>query len=191
MNSCTVISRGPHLRLLCGFSLVAWTLVVAGCGPAESEGVSDIQNQILELQMPANVASLADSYAAFEEGKSVTLVGRVFSSLGSPFDPEVASFNLIELPKPGHNHDDPGDCPFCKREMENAATAIVQIVDASGQVMRPSAEKLLGLSKNQDIVVVGKVSKVGELLIVNARTIHILSETDALELARRVHGQAG
>ena len=161
--------------------------LAAGCGDAQAEAYDEVRRRVLLKVVPNDVSSLAATHLAFEEGKQVRVVGRIFSALGSPFDPDVASFNLIELPKPGHNHDDPGDCPFCKRDMENAATAVIQIVDKAGNVLKPSADKLLGLSKNQDIVVEGTATKVGDIIIVSAEAIHVLSPEHSLDFAKRIH----
>lgn len=182
------MSRREHLHSLgamaCG---IGWPLVT-GCGDFQPKGFEEVRRQVLVEQLPQQVSSLADAYASFEEGKQVAVIGRIFSSLGSPFDRETAAFNLIELPKPGHKHDDPGDCPFCKHEMENAANALVQIVGAAGEVLQPSADKLLGLSKNQDVVVEGTVSKVGEIMLIHARSVHVVSPESSADFAKRFHG---
>lgn len=182
------LSRRQQLKLFavwaCGSSLP----LAAGCGDSQAEAYDEVRRRVLLKDLPEDVSSLAEAHAAFEEGKQVRVVGRVFSALGSPFDPDAASFNLIELPKPGHNHDDPGDCPFCKRDMENAANAVIQIVDDAKNVLKPSADKLLGLSKNQDIVVQGTATKVGDIMMVSAKAIHILSPENSLDFARRIHG---
>jgi hypothetical protein len=149
--------------------------------------MEETRQKILQPEQPIQADSLAAAYAALQPGSEVVLVARIFSSLGDPFDRTHAAFNVIELPKPGHDHDDPGDCPFCKREMENAATAIVQIVDEQGEVLQVSADKLLGLKKNQDVVVTGVATLVGEVMLVNARAIHVLSAEAALAFASRIH----
>ncbi len=162
-------------------------LSTAGCSPSADPGLEQLRREIITDNLPKGVLSLAEANAAFEEGMTLQVVGRIFANGMSPFDPGSAAFNLIELPKPGHSHDDPNDCPFCKREMENAATAIVQILDESGEIVQMSAEKLLKLEKNQDVVVAGQASKVGEILIVNATSLHVLDSDNALLLAKQIH----
>lgn len=171
--------------IVCGLGL----LLMTGCLAETDAGLEELRQKILTDPLPTDVISLAEANAEFEEGTEVRVVGRIFANGMSPFDGESAAFNLIELPKPGHNHEDPGDCPFCKRDLENAATAVVQVVDDSGQVLKTSAEKLLGLEKNQDIVVEGETTKVGDLLIVNTSSVHILSAEDGLLFAKRIHGK--
>jgi hypothetical protein len=172
--------------LAAGVLLVVPLLV--GCSQ-ESTGhlsaVKAVAGRIMSAELPEGVRSLADTYADVSEGQEVVVAGRIFASIASPFAPDTASFSLIELPKPGHDHENPGDCPFCKREMENAATAIVEVVGEDDSVFSVPADKLLGLQKNQDVVVVGTTSMVGEILVIRARAIHVLASDKAKELAKR------
>ncbi|MFK7736490.1 MAG: hypothetical protein AB8B50_10695 [Pirellulaceae bacterium] len=163
-------------------------ILQAGCSPpANSVDVTVLRDSILVANEPQGLISLAQSYESVDAenaaSNATTIVGRIYASGMSPFEAESASFSVIELPKPGHNHDDPGDCPFCKRELENAATAVVQVVDAEGEPIAISAQELLGLERNDDIVATGTVEMVGDLMIVNATQIHILAEDAAAELA--------
>lgn len=188
MNVERTTFRRHLLKLLGAVACSIGLPLSAGCGDAQSRGVAEVRRKVLAGELPERVLSLAEAHAMFEERKQMAVVGRIFSSLGSPFDPDTTAFNLIELPKPGHSHDDPGDCPFCKRDMENAASALVQVVNAAGEVLKSSAEKLLGLSKNQDVVVEGTATKVGEILLFRTSSLHVLSPEKALEFAKRIHG---
>lgn len=182
----TVSLVGPFCRRVTFVLLTALVaLPLTGCGPATPSVDLGLREKLLLEQSPTEIASLAESYAAFQPEASLVAAGRIFADKVSPFAPDTASFSLIELPKPGHDHENPGDCPFCKREMENAATAIVEMVDESGQVISGSAEQLLGLRKNQDVVVVGTATMVGEVMVIRARSLHLLSEEQAGELAKR------
>lgn len=180
-------TRRHQLKLLGALACSIGLPSIIGCGRSPSRAFQEVRSQVLLKELPQDVSSLAEAYAAFEEGKQVTVVGRIFALAGSPFDPKTAAFNLIELPKPGHKHDDPGDCPFCKRDMENAATAVIQIVNSAGEVLTPSAEKLLGLSKNQDVVIVGTATKVGDIMMVSSHSVYILTPEKSLEFAKRIH----
>lgn len=170
---------------LCGPGL----MFMPGCRSEPDAEVAKLRLRILTDQLPSDVMSLAELDSGFKAAKKVRVVGRIFADQMSPFDPDSGAFSLIELPKPGHDHENPGDCPFCKREMENAATAIIQIVDESGKVLNMSAEQLLELEKNHDIVVEGEATKAGEILIVNATHVHVLNSDDALLLAKQIHGK--
>lgn len=160
--------------------------LLTGCGAPEVD-TAKLGQDYLTDSLPTDVRSLAEAHSGFEDGMEVCVAGRIFANLMSPFDPESAAFNLIELPKPGHDHENPGDCPFCKREMENAATAIVQLEDENGEVLKYSADQLLGLSENQDVVVQGLASKIGDIMIISAKSVHRLSDENAQSCATQIH----
>ncbi|QDV23211.1 hypothetical protein [Aureliella helgolandensis] len=187
MNLERLTNRRNYLKLLGTLASSICLPVAAGCQGEKKQSIADLRAKVLTPEAPADVSSLSEAYATFEEDKRIRVVGRIFSSLGSPFDLDTAAFNFIELPKPGHSHNDPGDCPFCKRDMENAAQAIVQVVQESGEVLKPSAEILFGLNRNQDLVVVGTATKVGDIMLISASSLHVLSPEKAAEFAERVH----
>lgn len=63
----------------------------------------------------------------------------------------------------GHDHDhaghDPSTCPFCKQGVEGKKNlAMVKLMNAKGEVIATSADKLLSLKEKQEVVVVGKPS---------------------------------
>jgi hypothetical protein len=153
------------------------------CGPDDTLGQQLRQTLYVEKQ-PESISSIRDGYDSFAEGQTITIAGRIYADGISPFDANEASFTIIELPKPGHNHEDPGDCPFCKREMKNAKFAIVKILDDQGSTIAQPADQLLDLIKNQDIVVTGPVSRVGETLIVQLQGLHLLSPGAAESLSK-------
>lgn len=177
----------PRFRIGQLASLAAFAALLVGCGAPPAVDTAELGKDYLSDQLPEEVRSLAESHAEFEDGMEVCVAGRIFSNLMSPFDPDSAAFNIIEMPKPGHDHENPGDCPFCKREMENAATAIVQLQDETGEVLKYSAEQLLSLSENQDVVVMGRASKVGEIMIISAEKVHALTDENASKLAVQIH----
>lgn len=172
-----------------------WTMAIAacccvGCDDGNNLLIEQTRSRLLLDQQPASVSSIASIQHDVPADAPVTVAGRIFASGLSPFDPEQASFSLIELPKPGHDHENPGDCPFCKRELENAATAIVQITDEQGGIIPVPADRLLGLARNHDITVTGMASHVGDLLILSATKVHVLSEDAAQKLAAEIHAEA-
>lgn len=188
MKSERTISRRQQLKLF-GVAVLGIGLPASvGCRGEHDSTYADLKRKVLLAELPSDVSSLSEAYATYEEAKRVRVVGRIYSSLGSPFDPDSAVFNFIELPKPGHSHDDPGDCPFCKRDMDNAAQAIVQVVQDSGEILKPSADVLFGLSKNQDLVVEGTTTKVGDVMVISAIALHVLAPEKAAEFAERIHG---
>lgn len=193
MKPTELMYRRKWLRMLgCVAGCTALNSLV-GCGrdagaeQAILPEASELRRQVLRNEKPIQILSLAEAQAAYAEGLQVAVVGRIFSTLGSAFDRQGAAFHVIELPKPGHDHENPGDCPFCKRDLENATTAIVQVVDEQGQLLPAAADRLLGLKPNQDLVVEGSLNKVGEILIIQSRSLYLLSTDEALQLAQRIH----
>lgn len=151
---------------------------------------SQVRSATLLNEKPELIQSIKSAYEAMQPDQTVTIAGRIYAESVSPFDEKESSFSLIELPRPGHNHEDPGDCPFCKRELRNAKFAIVKVVDESGNTFQQPADRLLGLTKNQDVVVAGRVSSVGETMVVRARLLHVLSKDDAQTLSVAFHHNA-
>ncbi len=160
-------------------------LICSGCQPSEDPLVQESQTQYLTSECPANPTTISDMGGQAELPAEVTLAGRIYGGDFSPFDPQVASFTMIDLPAPGHQHDDPGDCPFCKHKADNAAMAVVRLLGQDGQPLSVPADKLLGLAENQDVVVRGFPVRVDDMLMVDATRVHILSNDDAVELSKQ------
>jgi hypothetical protein len=119
-----------------------------------------------DLASPANSA------------QSVVVVGRIFAGDMEPWDTGKASFLIAELPDEGHGEGhDADNCPFCKRKAAKAPTAIVQFVDATGQVIPIDARKLFGVDK-KDVVVIRGQAAPGELtaMVVTATDMHVRSK---------------
>lgn len=172
---------------------LACVVLASGCQGSKSEAIDQlakqIQAKILVAGKPDQVQSLKSVYGSYQPDQVVTVAGRIYAESISPFDPLESTFTVIELPKPGHNHEDPGDCPFCKRELRNAKFAIVKIVDEAGKTLPAPADQLLGLEKNQDVVLTGSVNSVGETLVLQVQQLHILSKDDAQSLSEAFHGE--
>ena len=160
-----------------------WLLLSGGCDRGSNGSAGDVDQELyqrlVDAEQPAEVSSILHAYETYEPDSLITIAGRIYAEGMSPFDAGKAVFTIIELPKPGHNHEDPGDCPFCKRELKNAKFAIIKVVDESGQVLSRPADRLLGLSKNQDVVVSGKASLVGDTLVVRLQRLHPLTPVAA------------
>lgn len=165
--------------------MVAGLLVCVGCQPTEDPLVQKSQKQFLTSECPTNATTISEMEGQAELPAEVTLAGRIYGGDFSPFDAQVATFTMIDLPAPGHNHEDPGDCPFCKHKADNAAMAVVRLVGDDGQPLNLPADKLLGLAQNQDVVVRGLPSKVDTMLMVDATLVHLLSSDDAVALAKQ------
>lgn len=171
--------------------LIAITIAsCTGCKPQEDPLVQQSRQRFLVNDFSGDPSPIVALAGTTQLPSEVTIAGRIYGGELSPFDPDVATFTIIELPEPGHSHDDPGDCPFCKHKADNAAMAVVQVLDEQGQPLGVPANKLLGLKTNQDVVVTGTPSKVGDLLMVNASAIHVLSEDAAQKLAAKFDREA-
>jgi len=133
-----------------------------GCNNAVDQKLREIRTRFVLAEEPASPASIETAIAGIAEDPEVTLLGRINAGTSEPFDPAQATMVLSEAPDPTHNHD-PGDCPFCKRRLENAKSCIVRFLDEKGEVIKQDAQKLLGVAKNQDVVVTGRAKMLTEL----------------------------
>ena len=133
-------------------SLVA--IAATGCNNANEQQLHETRARFVLTEEPTAPVSIETAIADIAEKADVTLLGRINAGSSQPFQPGQATMVLSEAPDPAHNHD-PGDCPFCKRRLENAKSCIVRFLDDKGEVIQQGAEKLLGVSKDQDVVVKG------------------------------------
>jgi hypothetical protein len=178
--------------------LVAVVVQLAGCGKAGTSVQAidtKLQQQLFVDQQPSDVSSLKATYASFTEqdaestDREVTVAGRIYALEMSPFDAKESVFTILELPKAvAHKHDNPSDCPFCLREIRNSKLAIVRIVNSSGKTYPQPADTLVGLKKNQDVVVKGKAKQVGDTLLIQCENLHVLNEEAATALSSSFHG---
>jgi len=154
-------------------------MLASGCGQGDAR-VASLRKQLVLADEPAGATSIADSLGKIESQPDVVVVGRIGAGEFEPWADGQAAFLLTEaLPDsshvstPGH---DPATCPFCRRRAEKAAsiTALVQFRDDQGAVLPIDARELLGVTKDQVVVVRGKghVYKLG-VLVVAADGIHV------------------
>ncbi len=157
-----------------------WT----GCEPASDPKLLELKNQFVVTEEPASpvtievaIASITNQsnakpssaeqssteqatteQATAEQAQggpqAVTIFGRINAGSSDPFDATRATMVLSEVPEAGHDHD-PGDCPFCKKRLENAKSCIVRFLDKDGNLIQHSAQQLLGVAKDQEVVVHG------------------------------------
>ncbi len=154
--------RIPNRKFVYGLLGCILTIFVSGCNDSSEEAVSQLRTKFVLAEEPATPTSIEAAIAEVAEKPEVTVVGRINAGSSEPFDPNQATIVLSEAPDPAHNHD-PGDCPFCKKRMENAKSCIVRFLDAKGEVIKQDAQKLLGVAKDQDVVVKGRGTLLTEL----------------------------
>jgi hypothetical protein len=155
------------LMLLSLVVLVSW-----GCNKPPAPIADDgYRQQFMTNALDTTPSTIADVLKQESWESSVTVVGRIYGGDQDPFDAKTASFTIVERPEAGHDHEDPSDCVFCKRKLAESAMAVVKLVDKEGKPIPQPANQLLGLKKNQDIVVRGTPSRVGDLLVIAAEKI--------------------
>jgi len=168
-------------------------LIAIGCQSEQIDSkTAELREQFLEAAEPAGAITLTELATQLgvvkpDDGaepspttpaataESVVVVGRIFAGDMEPWDAGKASFLIAELPDEGHGEGhDADNCPFCKRKAAKAPTAIVQFVDASGQVIPIDARKLFGIN-TKDVVVIRGQAAPGELnaMVVTATDMHI------------------
>jgi hypothetical protein len=128
---------------------------------------------------PQSAAGPSAATTARTNQQQVLIAGTIYGGQADAFDPRRGSFTVIELLDPGHDHEDPGDCVFCKRRLENAEMAVVHLVDAAGDVIEFPASRLPGLQSGAHLLVSGEVELLGEMLVVKARQLQLLDEKQA------------
>ena len=143
------------VSVVCSVSVALTLIAFTGCEPAVDPKLLELKKQFVVAEEPASPLTIEAAIQEIANQPEVTLVGRINAGSSEPFDAGQATMVLSEVPDPGHNHD-PGDCPFCKRRAENAKSCIVRFLDQDGNVIKHGAQQLLGVSKDQDVVVKGR-----------------------------------
>ncbi|SRR6056297_2105010 len=166
-----------------GVVTICFSLLIVGCGTPESSQIDQLRQQFLVESIGGAPTSLATALELEDRQPELVLAGKIYGGDLSPFDAKKASFTIVELPEPGHNHDDPGDCVFCKRKLDEAAMAAVHLVDDQSATIELPADKLLGLTSKMSVMVKGKTKRVGDMLIVQATELCILDDAKAAELS--------
>lgn len=136
---------------------------------------SDAVRQVLAAKPSGEVVAIPTARATVKPGDVVTLKGQIMGNR-APFVEGRSAFILGDTgtltactEECGSPWDNCCDTPEAKK----AGTALVQIVDASGQVLKESLEGQGGLEKLAHVTVTGKVAEGSspELLLVNATAI--------------------
>lgn len=170
-------------RFFCMFLLLLCFCV--GCQQPVDPAVTAQREKYLLSEEPSGAVGVlearelvAEQVPAEEEGspptKPVVLLGRIGSNPESTWDPGVAKFVIRDPAAEMEEHDhgpghDPDNCPFCKAKKEKSPdmTALVQVVDAEGQVVGIDARKLFSVDLNQLVVVRGQaqIDSLGNLIV--------------------------
>lgn len=183
--------------LLLACPLLAALLVMGGCNepagdtrvdPAKLAAATSAITLAEEPKDPVTPLDLREQEGGFTSGE-VVLVGQVGGVANPwketepnfPYKKGEATFFLVD---PGaaaahadHTSGDPDHdetCPFCASHAGDnvPAIAVVTFADESGKP-RPYGAELLGIGKDQIVVVKGQAQLAGEVMIVEADGIYI------------------
>lgn len=75
-----------------------------------------------------------------------------------------------------HAHEDSCDCPFCARHAADnvASVAVVNFLDDAGEVIDIRADQLLGVAKDETVVIRGTARlQGGEMLVIDADGVYV------------------
>jgi len=177
--------------------LLTAVLTLASCNrPAGPEAADGAGTAYLLPAEPPGAQSVLETRAELEsrekpgEAIGVVLVARIGGVEGLTWDPDRAAFVVRDLssvedhePDEAPQHD-ADNCPFCRAKKKKllASTALVQVVDAEGNVPPVDARKLLGLKEGRTIVVRGEaqIDGLGNLAV---RAFGIYVRPEAAETA--------
>jgi len=147
--------EGPETRRSFEFTLL-------GEEPSGARGVLEVKAELESREKP-------DQWA------DVVLVGRIGSIEGETWDPDRAAFVVVDTSyvEPENTHESPqhdaDNCPFCRANRKKLfdRTALVELLDSTGQVPPVHAGKLLGVDEGQTVFLQGegRIDGLGNLAI--------------------------
>lgn len=157
-------------------------LLMAGCessNAASDDKMADLRAAYLLADEPEGAISVAEAKAAAKDGKPFVLFARIGIEGYDTWQPGKATFVVsdpvafLDINEGDHQHAD-GDghdhsnCPFCNKKVDVSETmAVIQFVDANGELLAVDAQQLFELQKDQMVVVSGRgeVDSLGNLFV--------------------------
>ncbi|QDV55328.1 hypothetical protein Mal33_12990 [Rosistilla oblonga] len=177
-DNSKIVGRASFRQIGC---LLALSLVLAGCDAASDAGSAAapaVDSEFLLAEVPADAVSISDAKQGLEAGGPVTVIARITAGEHDPFEADKAMFLMksdttttldaeaaAAHEGPGH---DPDNCPFCKQKNNPTdSVAIVRFLDEEGKILPQDAREMLGVKKDQVVVVQGtaSVDPLGHLMI--------------------------
>ena len=162
-------------------------LAVSGCGeaqkpaaPVDAPKAAALPPGLFLKEAPAGAKDVGAAKVDAKEGDEIVIRGQIGGSPKDVFNPGRASFSIadMKLPacsmKPGEKCETPWD--FCCEtpEIRTANTAMIQIADADGKILKSDVHGVSGIEYLSVVVVKGKVAKHDGLnLIVNATGVFV------------------
>ena len=157
--------------------LFAWTGCQRGTTVEDPQILSERAKYLLSAEPPGAVG-VSDARAALGENEEIVVVGRISAGDHEPWQKGHAAFLISDAggllildDEEAHHHEpghDPATCPFCNRGKSlTDSLAIVQFLNDSGEVLPIDSRHLLGVEKNQLVVVRGrgKLDELGNLFV--------------------------
>jgi hypothetical protein len=130
--------------------------------PSGARGVIEVKSDLESRENP-------------DQWTEIVLAARIGGIEGETWDPDRAAFVVMDSsvvePEPTHEptQHDADNCPFCRANRKKllASTALVEVVDSTGQVPPVHAGKLLGVEEGQAIVLQGqgRIDGLGNLAV--------------------------
>jgi len=151
--------------------LAALSLLALGCtsasdtSQADAEPSPEMAKYLLDSE-PEGAQDVIAVRDSAEDEEEVTVVGRIGGS-ANPWIDGRAAFSIVD-PSLKACSDIPGDMcekPWdycCATDKLPGATALVKVVDDSGEVLKKDAREALKLDELQTVVVRGKAQRDGE-----------------------------
>lgn len=152
--------------IMLGMSVAGIVLGTVGCGSSESTQFAAVRKVVLSTEKPSELQTFAEAKEHLADKPSVTIRGKIAAGDFDPFESNKSIFTITEIPADSHEGDpghDADNCPFCKRRAKDAPMALVRISDEQGNLFPFSAANILGLQKDQVIVVHGKAEYKSDL----------------------------
>lgn len=143
---------------LLGIAIAGITVGILGCDSSESTQFAAVRKVVLATEKPSELQTFAEAKERLADKPSITIRGKIAAGDFDPFEGNKSIFTITEIPadshdgEPGHDAD---NCPFCKRRAKDAPMALVRLLDEQGNLFPFSAAKILGLKKDQVVIVQG------------------------------------
>jgi hypothetical protein len=167
--------------------LIASAVLLVSCGEKSTQSAAEVSvnepspalSAVLAASPAGEAAAIAVIRSTAKPGDEITISGQIMGN-AKPFVDGRAAFILgdPEVLTPcnensGDECETPWDVCCDSPEDKKRGTAIIQIVDADGRVLKESVEGVGGLEKLAKVTVSGKVAEgsSADRLIVNATAI--------------------
>lgn len=157
-------------KSLLSLSLGCFAIFALGCsaesgGPAKSTatGPSAAGAVYVLAEEPAGAIGVAEARSKAEDEKEIIVVGRIGGS-SNPWIENRAAFSLVDesLKACSDIEGDACETPWdycCETDKLPGSTALVKVVDENGEIVKESAQALLGVKELSTVVVKGKATR--------------------------------